>query len=138
MQIVYEQFTVVELFVCVLVRGLNEERHIDPLHAQKTNQRQHRMRHHHRRRVGLQAIWRHVGEIDRAARDTDACDLVVAVHLNCAVGRRGGVEYQRVEIATEPEVEERKRFVGRRDDEGGRRVDSLGGGADGNAVVGGV
>ena len=105
-QVVYEQLTVVELFVYVLVRGLREERHIDPLHAQKSNQRQHRMRHRHRRRVGLQAIWRHVREIDRAPRDTDACDLVVAVHLNCAVGGGGGVEYYRVKIATKPEVEE--------------------------------
>ena len=138
MQIVYKQYTLVELFECVLVRGLNEERHIDPLHAQKPNQRQHRMRHCHRRRVGLQAIWRHVREIDRAARDTDACDIVVAVHLNCAVGRGGGVEYQRVKVATEPEVEERERFIGRRDNEGGWRIDPLSDGADGNAVVGRV
>ena len=138
MQIVYKQYTLVELLECVLVRGLNEERHIDPLYAQKSNHWQHRMRHRHRRRVGLQAIWRHVREIDRAARDNDACDLVVAVHLDCAVGRGGGVEYQRVKVAPEPEVEERKRFVGRRNDEGGWRIDPLGDGADGNAVVGGV
>ena len=96
------------------------------------------MRHRHRRRAGLQAIWRHVREIDRAARDTDACDLVVAVHLNCAIGRGGGVEYHREKTATEPEVEERKRSVGRRDDEGGCCVDPLGGGADGYAVMGRV
>ena len=118
-QIVYEQFTEVGLFERGLVRGLQEERHIDPLHAQKSNRRQHRMRHRYGRRVGLQAIWRHVCEIDRAARDADACDLVVAVDLNCAVGRGAGVEYQRAKIAAEPEVEERKRFVRRRDDEGG-------------------
>lgn len=77
------------------------------------------MCHRYGRRVGLQAIWRHVREIDRAAGDADACDLVVAVDLNCAVGRGGGVAYQRAKIAAEPEVEERKRFLGRRDDESG-------------------